>query len=75
MAKDKFKRLDELTAIKNDFDRELLDALNKGRRGKLSEDHKRVDDARHSEIVKLMKEGHSPEELSRRLDDTDRYRR
>jgi hypothetical protein len=81
-------RLTELTRIKNDFDdelrrqgaprtpreeREASPAVLR-RTGQLAADRGSVMDARAGEIDRLLKAGHTQQELSAHLDRTDRHR-
>jgi hypothetical protein len=73
-----FGRLDELTAIYNDFEDELsrqpTPGQGGGRRPQLDEDIRRVYDARGEEVARLLQAGHAPEELLEHVNATDRNR-
>jgi hypothetical protein len=75
---DPFVRLDELTAIYNDFEDELsrqpTPGQGGGRRQQLDQDIRRVYDARGEEIAKLLDAGRTSEELLAHVNATDRNR-
>jgi hypothetical protein len=71
-----YERLDELTAIKNNFEAELGrqpgHGQGGGRREQLSRDHSDVEQARADEVLRLKQEAGIPfDEIGRHLDQTD----
>jgi hypothetical protein len=70
-----YERLDELTAIKNNFEAELgrqPGPAQGGRREQLSRDHDDVEQARAEEVLRLKQaEGIPFDEIGRHLDQTD----
>jgi hypothetical protein len=82
-----FDRLNELTRVRNDFEDEIdrqgvktprerrnAPAAKARHVDQLNEDRRRVNDARSDEIGRLLKAGHTREEISIHLDLTDRNR-
>ena len=78
---DVYARLDELTAIRTDFDAEIRRQPGPGygggpRREQLGRDHDAVMQARQDEVARLWKqEGVPLDEIGRHLDQTDPVRR
>jgi hypothetical protein len=78
-----FRRLNELTAIKNDFEdtREAVGGPLTPKQQQASRHHRelvagiaRVSEERGGEVGRLLEAGHTGEELSAQLDRTDRHR-
>jgi hypothetical protein len=71
-----FKRLDELTGIKADFEDEMVKhRVGSGRRGQVEQGLSRASGARQDEILKLHKEKGVPfDQIGEHLDRTDRNR-
>lgn len=82
-----FDRLDELTEIENRFENEYrrtgvqtprgrreASPATRQRADRLWSDHERVHEERGREIGRLLKDGHTVDELRTHVNRTDRYR-